>query len=77
MRVEALEDQLGKLSGQRSRELEARPRRCRAADALLLHILCDINKLQGTKDCTEDRKKSLVKRLNELLDVIDNKVEEA
>ena len=44
MRVEALKDQLGelnKLSGQQRRDMDARPRRCRAEDAELSSILYD------------------------------------
>ena len=69
MQVEEVNDQLGKLSNKQSRDTEARPSRCRAADAELLSNIYNVNKLQVTTVCARYRNRFLMKRLNNLMDI--------
>ena len=74
--VDALQLQLIKLSSRQSRDMEARPNRCKGANAELLSVLYDVNKLRVKTDCARDRKKCLMKHLYKPMDAIDNRVEE-
>ena len=61
IRVEALEDKLSAMDSQQSRDMEVSPRKCRAANAELSRILCDVNKLQATTVVTKHKRKAIRK----------------
>ena len=46
MQVEVLEDQLFTLDSQQSRDMEARPSKCRAANFEVSRILYDMDRIQ-------------------------------
>ena len=72
MQVEVLEDQLFTLDSQQSRDMEARPSKCRAANFEVSRILYDMDRIQVMTAVSKHKKEaiSIMEQLDKLMDII-------
>ena len=71
------ETQVDAIEVKLSAMMEARPRKCGEGNAELSRILCGTVKVQATTTIARHYKKNIMKRLDKLIDIIEDKTEEA
>ena len=77
IQAEMLEEWVVTLDNELDIDMEARPSDCRAADDELSRILTTMDGIQAKTAVTETRKRGIMKRLDRIMDTIDDKMEEA
>ena len=65
------------MNSQQIRDMEARSSKCRAANVELSRILNSVDRLQARTAVTKHKKEAIMGRLEQIMDIIDVKMEEA